>query len=126
MSTTTIKTCESDAKEVAKATSCVNRRVPDVDLYEKNGTLVLLVDMPGVTDAGVDLEIEAHTLTLVGTMEKGNRSESKVEYYRKFTLADDADRDAITASMNQGVLRVELPNKKRAPSKKITVTSDTG
>lgn len=104
----------------------VHRLMPDVDIYEKDGTVVLVADMPGVPGTGVDLQMEANKLSLTGcaTTVLGDSEPSavRIEYHRTFTLGRDLDRDAITAAMNQGVLRVEFPKRQEAPDKKINVS----
>ena len=122
MSTHSIETCGCASVADEQKASYVHRLVPDVDIYEKDGTVVLLVDMPGVDGKSVELSTEAKKLSLIGTV-KNSDENTTAEYHRTFTLADDVNRDAITAAMTNGVLRVELPKKEKAPLKKITVTS---
>ena len=104
-----------------------HRLMPDVDIYEKDGTVVVLADMPGVPGAGVDLQMEANKLSLTGCASTASGESGtaavRTEYHRTFTLGKDVDRDTITATMSQGVLRMELPRRQEAPQKKINVST---
>lgn len=104
--------------------------VPAVDLYEGESEVDLVVDVPGVPEGGVDLNIEKNVLTLTAVPADGVIAGKKLayseygvgEYRRSFVLSDEIDREHITASLKDGVLRIKLP--KSAPvTKKISVTS---
>lgn len=45
------------------------------------------------------------------------------DYQRTFTLPDEIDRDAIEASLKEGLLRISLKKAPEAQTRKITVTT---
>jgi len=47
------------------------------------------------------------------------------DYERSFTLSDEIDRDAIQASVKNGVLKLVLPKVAAAKSRKIAVTAES-
>ncbi len=109
------------------------RRIsPDVDVIEKNEEFVLIADMPGVDEKGLDLTLEKDILIIRGETSveipeeyRLRHSEySEGRYERRFTLSQEIDRDRIKATIKNGVLRIVLPKADTAKIKKIEVTSE--
>ena len=46
------------------------------------------------------------------------------DFLRSFILSDEVDHDRISARLNNGVLRVELPRASRSQPRRIAVTTD--
>lgn len=138
---TLVKNCDSGVCATAEREEGVEKTeaerqgprrayVPAVDLYEGESEVDLIVDVPGVPEGGVDLSIEKGVLTLTAVPADGVIAGKKLayseygvgEYRRSFVLSDEIDREGISASLKDGVLRIKLP--KSAPSvKKISVSS---
>jgi HSP20 family protein len=105
--------------------------VPRVDIYETKDALFLIADMPGVDEKTVDVELEKNILTISGHVENGKIkdyslvfSEYEVgDYERTFTLSDEIDRDKIKATVQQGILRLELPKAEKVKPKKIAINA---
>jgi len=101
---------------------------PGVDIYETDAGHVLLADMPGVSSDGLDIHVERDRLTIRGrvAVADGPRPQHREfvlrDYYRAYTLADDVDTEHIKATLNDGVLRLELPKSERARVRKIPVS----
>ncbi len=105
---------------------------PRVDITENDKEVLLVADMPGVNEKGVDIDLERNCLTI-----KGNREPEPMEgfeltngefrpaytYERQFTLGDTIDREHITTSMKDGVLRLTLPKVPEAKPLRIQVKS---
>jgi HSP20 family protein len=103
---------------------------PAVDVFERNGTLVIKADVPGMT--AQDIEV---TATADGVRISGERSEEKEvkekDYYRsersygrfvrQVPLPASADTERAEASFKDGVLEIVLPLKEEAKQKKIEV-----
>jgi HSP20 family protein len=103
---------------------------PAVDIFEKDGSIVLKAELPGVDPKDVDVRVENNVLTLRG--ERKFESEAKREQYhrveraygsfsRSFTLPNVVDTEHIKAEYKDGVLRVNLPQKEEAKPKQITI-----
>jgi HSP20 family protein len=103
---------------------------PAVDIYEKDGSIVLKAELPGVDPKDVDVRVENNVLTLRG--ERKFDSEVKREEYhrveraygsftRSFTLPNVVDTEHIKAEYKDGVLRVNLPQKEEAKPKQISI-----
>ena len=102
---------------------------PAVDIFETKDELVLVADMPGVPTDAVDIDVEGDQLTIEGRVRTEDYEGLKplyVEYgvggyYRRFTLGEMIDREAIKAQLRDGVLVVRLPKAERARARRITV-----
>jgi HSP20 family protein len=103
---------------------------PAVDIYEKDGTIVLKAELPGIDPKDVDVRVENNILTLKG--ERRFEAEVKQESYqrveraygafsRSFTLPTVVDTDNIKAEFKDGVLRMSLPKKEEAKPKQISI-----
>jgi HSP20 family molecular chaperone IbpA len=127
------RTTRGDADKVEQTR---DRRVyiPDTDIFERDNTIVVVADMPGVDDKHVDITLENNVLTITGHAEITEPAGldllyaefEPADYRRSFTLTDDIDRDHIKAHMRNGVLRLVLPKAPQAQPRKIAVqASDT-
>ena len=102
---------------------------PRVDIIEGEDSIVLVADLPGVDESGVDITLDKHVLTIRGTVAPVEMSGQTLAYReydegdfeRAFTISAAVDRDAIEATVKNGVLRVRLPRSKQAGSQKIQV-----
>lgn len=105
--------------------------VPAVDIVESEQALMLVSDMPGVDDTGVDITIEKNVLTIKGAINEHVPDGFKQcfeeyglgDYERSFTLPNEIDREAVHAVMKDGVLRLTLPKIKQAATRKVAVNA---
>jgi HSP20 family protein len=104
---------------------------PSVDIIERESDTLLLADMPGVDENGLDITVEKRSLTIYGKVdaeipEKHTLVSSEYgigDYQRSFTLSDEVDTEKIQATIKNGVLRLVLPKADSARIKKIPVTA---
>lgn len=95
---------------------------PRVDVYyaregEQDAVAVVTVDLAGVSDDAVGLEISGRTLVVSGkrpVRETEGRAYQQVEiptgaFRRAIELGVDVDADRARATFEDGLLRVELP-----------------
>jgi len=102
---------------------------PPVDIYETDEAIVVEADMPGVDRSGVEVKIDNGLLTVVGAptrkpVREGRRLYEEfgpVDYRRAFTVGEDIDEGAVSATMEDGVLTVTLPRAARSHARKIEV-----
>src|SRR5579872_2443221 len=81
--------------------------VPAVDILETDQALLLVSEMPGVDESGVDVTIEKNVLTIRGTVSDHvpegyalTYEEYGVgDYERAFTLPNEIDRDGVQAAI---------------------------
>lgn len=103
--------------------------VPRCDIYEREDGLVLLLELPGVAEGTLAVELEGRQLTISGRCPEEERQGLKLvqrefrpgNYRRTFTLSEEIDGGKIDASLRNGVLRLHLPKVEAAKPKRITV-----
>ncbi len=105
---------------------------PACDIEETEGSFVLSFDLPGVAKDDVQIDVNGNTWTVSAkrqdkTEEKKSgyyRSERfQGEYQRAFQLGDGINPEQIEASMQDGVLYVNVPKKEITAAKKIEIQS---
>jgi HSP20 family molecular chaperone IbpA len=104
---------------------------PRIDLFEAEDTIMLVADLPGVSQQDIEITLEKDRLTISGSMADrapdGYRpvySEfCQGDYTRSFILSDNIDRENIEASFENGVLRLSLPKAEKAKARKIALQS---
>jgi len=100
---------------------------PVVDIYETADELVLVADVPGTEQDGIDLKIENRVLEITAhrmAMLKDEPAYAEfrpASYYRAFSLSDVIESEKIDASLSDGVLTVRLPKSPEAKPRTIAV-----
>jgi HSP20 family protein len=104
--------------------------VPPVDVYEDEHKIVLKLEVPGLKESDLDIQIENNVLTVKGErkFEKEEKEENfhRIErrygsFYRSFTIPNTVNPDSVKASYEAGVLKVELEKRAEAKPKQIKV-----
>lgn len=101
--------------------------VPPVDVYEDDKHFVLTADMSGVRPEGLDIHLENERLTIHGRVPAATATSPALrefvlrDYYRTFAVADVIDSERISATLRDGILRVELPKAPRAQARRIPI-----
>ncbi|NNL06479.1 MAG: Hsp20/alpha crystallin family protein [Gammaproteobacteria bacterium] len=103
---------------------------PAVDIKEDDKAFTLLADIPGVDPDEIEVTMDKGVLTIKGERQSEKKSEEedykRVErqygmFYRRFSLPDSANADAIEAHSEHGVLRITIPKQEVAQSRRISV-----
>jgi HSP20 family protein len=105
---------------------------PRVDMYEKDDSLIVKADLPGLKKEDIQLSIEEGDLVLEG--QRKTESEVKEEnyyysersvgnFYRRMALPGEVTADKIEANFKDGVLEIKIPKpaEKKPQMKKIAV-----
>ena len=109
--------------------------VPPVDVYEDEHKIVLKLEVPGLKQEDLDIQVENNTLTVKGErkFEKEEKEENfhRIErrygsFYRSFGLPNTVNAEAVKASYDAGVLRIELEKRAEAKPKQIKVQVGSG
>lgn len=97
--------------------------LPSIDVVEKNGTLAVRADLPGLTPKDITIEATDEMLTIKGER-KIDIEEKKDGVYRKertygsffrsIPLPEGVTADSIKATFANGVLEVTMPMPKDA------------
>jgi HSP20 family protein len=106
---------------------------PKVNVTEDENFFHLEAETPGMKDK--DISIEVHNGVLTIKSHKKNESETEKENYhirefssqsfeRSFKLSDRVDTEKVSAKIDNGVLKVDLPKHEQIKPKKIEVQSN--
>jgi len=106
---------------------------PKVNVTENENFFHLEAATPGMQDKDINIEVHNDVLTIKG--HKKDESDTKKENYhirefssqnfeRSFKLSDRIDTDKVTAKIDNGVLRVDLPKHEQTKPQKIEVQSN--
>lgn len=112
---------------------------PRVDVKADQQGYVLEMDLPGRTENDVNIELDHNTLTISSKEEtaKEEKKEAKEDaktnwiirerrtsqFKRTFTLPDDVNGEAISASFKNGVLTLNMPRQELPAPKKILISA---
>ena len=110
-----------------------DRRVsPALDVVEHADHFEVACDLPGLDQKDVDITVSSGVLTIRGEKKQERKSE-KAKVYRKETwegsfqrtisLPSTVDSEKVEASYRDGVLRVRLPKKEEAKTRRIELKS---
>jgi HSP20 family protein len=109
--------------------------VPPVDIYEDEHKILLKLEVPGMQESDLDIELENSLLTVKGErkFEKEEKEENfhRIErrygsFYRSFTIPNTVNPDSIKAKYESGVLKIELEKRAEAKPKQIKVEVGSG
>ena len=104
--------------------------VAPLDIYEKDGKYVLEISAPGFDPKDINVEVTGQTVSISGEhTEKTEKHD--VRYHRRemrrgsfsrtVTLPQDLDANTVNATVDKGILKVELSPVKPIAPKKIEV-----
>lgn len=105
--------------------------VPTTDIYETDEALTLVMEMPGVDKANLDIRLENDVLSVDGRIDFGKYeklqplySEYNIGHYRRsFSLSSSHfDQSRIKAETKDGILTLTLPKAERAKPRRIEVS----
>ena len=104
--------------------------VPAVDIKEEDDRYIIHADVPGVEAKDIEVNMEDGILSIRGERKYENEEEregyKRVErvrgnFYRRFSLPDGADADAISAKTKDGVLEIVIPKQTKVMPRRIEV-----
>jgi HSP20 family protein len=103
---------------------------PPVDVYEDEHNVTLKIEVPGIDEKDIDVQIENNLLTVHGErkFEKEEKEENfrRVErqygsFTRSFALPSTVNPDQVQAHYDKGILKIQLAKKAEAKPKQIKV-----
>lgn len=122
----------TDSSESNQSLSWRPEEVPQltVDVYRQGEVIFVVSTVAGVNPKDLDISIENNVLSIKGVRRKPYTEEASTmlleecfwgEFYRELTINENIDVDSIKATINQGVLIVEVPLLQITPHRKIEV-----
>jgi HSP20 family protein len=104
--------------------------IPPVDVYEDEHSVILKMEVPGVEQKDIDVQLENNVLSIQGErkFDKDEKKENfqRIERYygsfnRSFTLPNTVDPNSVQADYENGILKVTLAKRAEAKPKQIKV-----
>lgn len=98
-------------------------------MYDEGQNLIVEAELPGVQKSEIALSFERGVLTIKAEKKANAKPRTRITtgersygtYERSFRVSEDIDPDAIKASYDNGVLRLEMTRKPEAAGRKIEV-----
>lgn len=128
---TNTATVQADSNGTPARPRNVKAYRPDVDVYESEREVLLVVDLPGARAEAIDVRCENGTLTLAAKVEPRDaegrryllREYGVGDFYRSFHLADSIDASRISGDFADGVLALHLPKVAAAQPTRVAIRS---
>ncbi|MGZ4186213.1 MAG: Hsp20/alpha crystallin family protein [Solirubrobacteraceae bacterium] len=109
----------------------MRRWSPAMDVVESEDNYVLRVDLPGVSEGDVKIELDDNVLTISGERKSAHK-DTKEGYYRveraygsfsrMLTLPEGVDADSISANFDRGVLEVKIPKPEQRKPRRVEIS----
>lgn len=109
--------------------------VPTTDVYTQGDEFVIEAHLPNFGEQDVEVSLDEGALVIQGQKQDQEEErkrkryvvrESSQSFYRRVPLPDRADESQVSASFQNGVLRVVVPFKELPSPKKIPITPGNG
>jgi len=106
------------------------RWLPPVDVYETDGDVVVVMDLPGVDLQDIKVSVAGQVLTVEGERRREEPAEAEAyfrrermegEFLRMIELPEDVMNDEAKAAYKDGVLRVTIPKAGSVLEKEIKI-----
>ena len=103
---------------------------PRFDVKETKDAYLFEADLPGIADKDIEIALTGNRLTVSGKREAEEKHEeenywtyerSYGSFSRSFVLPEGADLDKLEASLDKGVLTINVPKRPEVQPKKISV-----
>lgn len=127
---TAITKQDAHHKEIAEREEWII--TPPADIYDDGDAFVFKLNMPGVSEKNLDINVENNELSVRGrqdyqfpeNMEILHEGWSLGTYARSFSLPSDVDTVKISAKLKNGVLTITVPKSEEAKPRKIKVITE--
>jgi HSP20 family protein len=111
------------------ASDALDRWVPLADLEETDDAYVVELELPGLADEDVDVQLDDRVLTVSGEIREKKRTgilhrrTRKVgRFHYTVTLPGELDEEHVEASLRDGVLTVRMPKSPQTRRRRIEIT----
>ena len=111
-------------------TATGDRWVPLADVEETDDAYVIDVELPGVDEADIDIEVNGRELTVTGELKEKERTGILRRRTRRVggftyavTLPGEIDADNVRAQLDQGVLHITVPKAQTSRPRHIAIST---
>jgi HSP20 family protein len=116
--------------ESGVATDGATRWVPAADIEETDDAYTIEMELPGVRQDDVDIEVNGRELTVSGEIKEKaragilrRRTRKVGEFSYSVTLPMEIDADSVNADLKDGVLTIRVPKSQRNKPRHVTIGS---
>ncbi len=109
---------------------------PAVDIHETSNELRLDVELPGMREEDIQIEVENGMLTVRGEKSAERKEDDEGRYhlvertygsfFRSFQLPQGVDEKQIQANFDSGVLQISIPKAALPQPRRIQIAGATG
>ncbi len=108
---------------------------PAVDLHETKDYYLISVDLPGIDQNNVKIDVEDGKLTVSGERTRESKTEEGMfqrfersygKFVRSFQLPQNVDQEKIQARSENGVLEIMVPKSAQAKARSVQIESGKG
>ena len=108
---------------------------PQVEMFERDGQLVIRADLPGINKDNVQVELRDNSVIIRGERQEEHKEEregfyrterSYGSFYREIPLPSGARAENATANFSDGVLEITMPAPKGESHTRQLQIKDTG
>ncbi|MDA1359945.1 Hsp20/alpha crystallin family protein [Glycomyces luteolus] len=100
-----------------------------MDAWKEGHAFTVELDLPGVREEDIDLEVERNVLTVraerrpaeLGDREVIHAERPTGEFMRQIFLSDSLDTEQVEASYRDGVLTLKIPMAEEAKPRKVLI-----
>ena len=105
---------------------------PAVNVWEKENSLVVTTELPGMDTENINISVTGATLTISGVSKADPIKEGETylrqerelgNFQRNIQLPFQVDSKAVEAKYEKGILKITLPRQKEDLPKKIKINS---
>ena len=101
---------------------------PHADIHEDDSNVFLTVELPGLSQEAVKINLDGDTLTVSGDRPFPEYDDCRCsegtygKFRRSFSIGKSVDREGIQAGMKNGVLSITLPKSEETKPRQIEIT----
>lgn len=115
--------------------SARRRWIPAMDLVETKDELVLVADLPGMSEKDIAIEVRDNVLAISGERKDERRENGRGfhraertfgSFSRSLTLPRGVEADRVSARFDQGVLEVHIPKPEERKPHRVAIGADAG
>lgn len=115
----------------AEAERVVTVCTPAMDIVERRDDVVLAVDLPGVAEDGLTVNVENGVLTITGAAQPATVPGMELvygelvtpSYQRTVRLSERLNPAGITAKLRQGVLWLVVPKREEIKARRVPISA---
>lgn len=107
-----------------------NAYKPDVDIYNGEDSLIVVMDLPGIKKGNVSIDVDENNTLTVKAKSSFQEPAGLIykqfntgDYFRSFTLSNEFNKDKISAQLENGILEITIPRREEVKPRRIQINA---